>query len=120
LGNAVIVVTRYFGGTLLGTGGLVKAYSQAAKKVVEIAARAELVAITILEITMPYRIYELFLPMAQALKINITHSDFSESVRISCEARSEGIEDFRARLDGISSGSVKPRVVGERLSRCAI
>src|SRR3954447_8809272 len=41
LGDLVIVVTRYFGGTLLGTGGLVRAYGDAAKAVLAILPRAE-------------------------------------------------------------------------------
>lgn len=41
LSNAIIVVTRYFGGTKLGTGGLVKAYTQAAKALIEAVGIAE-------------------------------------------------------------------------------
>ncbi|SDO38789.1 IMPACT family protein [Desulforhopalus singaporensis] len=43
IGNAVVVVTRYFGGTKLGTGGLVRAYSRAVKEAVEQAQLAEYV-----------------------------------------------------------------------------
>src|SRR5512145_57035 len=41
LGDAVLVVTRYFGGTLLGTGGLVKAYTEAAQSVVNVVERGQ-------------------------------------------------------------------------------
>jgi len=41
LGDVVVVVTRYFGGTRLGTGGLVRAYSDAVREVLDILPRAE-------------------------------------------------------------------------------
>jgi uncharacterized YigZ family protein len=41
LGDVVVVVTRYFGGTKLGTGGLVRAYSDAVRSVLEVLPRAE-------------------------------------------------------------------------------
>ncbi|WP_312046028.1 YigZ family protein [Anaerotignum sp.] len=52
--NAAIVVTRYFGGTLLGTGGLVRAYGKAAKEGVLAAGIADLVLYAKYEITTEY------------------------------------------------------------------
>jgi uncharacterized YigZ family protein len=120
LGNAALVVTRYFGGTLLGTGGLVKAYSEAAKKVLETVARAELVDMTLVELVMSYHVYELFISLARSSRITLIESDFSESVRVQCETRSEDVEAFKARLNEISSGTVSPRIVGARRARCAV
>src|SRR5512136_2760165 len=54
LGDVVVVVTRYFGGTKLGTGGLVRAYSDAARSVLAILPRAVLVATHTVMLALPY------------------------------------------------------------------
>ncbi|HUS13915.1 MAG TPA: YigZ family protein [Chloroflexia bacterium] len=58
LGDLTVVVSRYFGGTLLGTGGLVRAYGDAAKAVVAVLPRAEKIAYVRLAVTVPYSSYE--------------------------------------------------------------
>ena len=58
LGDVALVITRYFGGTLLGTGGLVHAYGDAAKAVLAILPRAEKIERRELTITLPYAAYE--------------------------------------------------------------
>jgi uncharacterized YigZ family protein len=58
LGDVVLVITRYFGGTLLGTGGLVHAYGDAAKAVLAILPRAEKIERRELTVTLPYAAYE--------------------------------------------------------------
>lgn len=52
--NAIIVVTRYFGGTKLGTGGLVKAYTQAAKALIETVGLTEREPTQTLSLSYPY------------------------------------------------------------------
>src|SRR5262245_14505367 len=58
LGDITLVVTRYFGGTLLGTGGLVRAYGDAAKAVLALVPREEKVERRTLALTLPYAAYE--------------------------------------------------------------
>ncbi|MBN1318557.1 MAG: YigZ family protein, partial [Anaerolineales bacterium] len=58
LGDVVLVITRYFGGTKLGTGGLVRAYSEAARQVLDLAPRAVKVATQTLLVVVPYSLYE--------------------------------------------------------------
>ena len=58
IGDAVLVVTRYFGGTKLGTGGLVRAYSSAAKAVIERLPLTEKVVSTTLQIACVYANFE--------------------------------------------------------------
>ena len=61
LTNAMITVARWFGGTKLGTGGLVHAYSDAAKAALENAEFIELVPMTTMEITLAYNLYNQFI-----------------------------------------------------------
>ena len=58
LGDITLVITRYFGGTLLGTGGLVRAYGDAAKAVLAIVPREEKIERRTLALTVPYAAYE--------------------------------------------------------------
>ena len=58
LGDIAVVVTRYFGGTKLGTGGLVRAYSDATKAVLAILPRAEKVPTTQCMLALPYNLLE--------------------------------------------------------------
>ena len=56
--NVLIIVVRYFGGTLLGTGGLARAYSQSAKEAVEQAGLARRVDCAVFILTTDYSSYE--------------------------------------------------------------
>jgi uncharacterized YigZ family protein len=58
LGDLALVITRYFGGTLLGTGGLVHAYGDAAKAVLSILPRMEKIERRELTVRLPYAAYE--------------------------------------------------------------
>lgn len=58
LGDVALVITRYFGGTLLGTGGLVHAYGDAAKAVLAILPRVEKIERRELIVALPYAAYE--------------------------------------------------------------
>ncbi|PIQ26560.1 hypothetical protein COW36_01660 [bacterium (Candidatus Blackallbacteria) CG17_big_fil_post_rev_8_21_14_2_50_48_46] len=74
--NAILVVTRYFGGTKLGTGGLVKAYTQAAQALIETAGRLEKEPCLSLELHYPYALSgTIEYQLAQAgLKAEFTYS----------------------------------------------
>ena len=58
LGDVAVVVTRYFGGTKLGTGGLVRAYGDAVKEVLAALPRAEKVATVTVMVEAPYTLLE--------------------------------------------------------------
>ena len=56
--NALLVVVRYFGGTLLGTGGLVRAYSQSAKEAIRQSGLARRINCTVYKLDADYSVYE--------------------------------------------------------------
>src|SRR3990172_2619910 len=58
LGDAALVITRYFGGTLLGTGGLVKAYTESAQLVVNSVGRGMRVSVHVAMLAIPYNLLE--------------------------------------------------------------
>jgi uncharacterized YigZ family protein len=120
LGDAVIVVTRYFGGTLLGTGGLVKAYSEAGRLVLEKTRRAVLAEFSRLQLKLPYSLFESFRRLAADLGAAIAEEKFEENVRIILEIPSESLGRFRSRLADLSSGSVEVLVLGTCMARRAL
>lgn len=117
LGNVAVVVTRYFGGTLLGTGGLVKAYSEAGKKVLEVARRGELVEVSCLALTLPYNLLEHFKKMAEDSRCTISGLVFQELVHVELAVPSAELETFNARLANLSAGTVKAHVLGTEVVR---
>lgn len=104
LGDVVAVVTRYFGGTLLGTGGLVKAYSEAGKLVLGRAARGRLVEVAQLSLELPYRLFESFRMLSEACGAGILSSEFAELVSIKVEVPLSALDEFRSRCADLSGG----------------
>ena len=78
--NIVIIVTRYFGGILLGTGGLVRAYSDATQKVIQKSEIYHLVEGTEIKITTDYTNLETLKHYFKKNDINITDIQYSEKI----------------------------------------
>lgn len=116
LGNAAIVVTRYFGGTLLGTGGLVKAYGDAAKAVLAAVARAELVPARLASMELPYQRYEGARALAQGLGVEIVREGFGELVSMELVVPIAARPEFERRLAELGAGAIRPLFLGETSS----
>jgi uncharacterized YigZ family protein len=117
LGDVVVVVTRWFGGSLLGTGGLVKAYSEAGRRVLALVRRAALVETARLELDLPYPLFDRFRIMAAECGAAIVEEGFAEAVHLACDLPLEAREAFEARLGELSAGSVRARLAGKRMAR---
>ncbi len=78
--NVVIIVTRYFGGILLGTGGLVRAYSEVTAKAIDNVEVIKKVIGLQMEITIDYSEYEKFKYYCQKHKINIENIEYEENI----------------------------------------
>mgnify|MGYP000934559145 FL=1 len=113
LGNVVVVVTRYFGGTKLGTGGLVKAYGESVKAVLEITQKADLVATTTLMFTLAYPLYELGLRLVNEYKGLILQDEFGVDVTLTVQFQDTELEGFKAQLSNLTSGQVDAIVIEE-------
>lgn len=113
LGNAAVVVTRYFGGTLLGTGGLVKAYGDAAKAVLAAVARAELIPARFASIELPYQRYEGVKALAQGLGVAVAREAFGELVAMELVVPTAVRPEFERRLAELGAGAISPAYRGE-------
>lgn len=108
--NLILTVTRWFGGTLLGTGGLVKAYGSSAKQVLEKArlenAIEEFVPKTDVLFTTDYNLYKLIkLQMKDFTLFNI-EENFGTDISIHCQIKSIEFEAFASLLKNLSKGKI--------------
>ena len=99
--NVLIVVTRYFGGILLGTGGLVRAYSSSLMQAIEDSEKVEKCLGQEMEISLEYSEFENFKYYCKNNKINIVDSQYNENIvcRIELEevAKQKLVQDFETK-----------------------
>lgn len=112
---ALIVVTRYFGGTLLGAGGLVRAYGKAATIAIEAAGVSRLTPYYALQVDCGYNYltplrncYELFGVAEQQV-------DYGVNVQLSLQIPKERFEAFEKHVTEFSSALVVPKITEEIL-----
>jgi uncharacterized YigZ family protein len=104
LTNTMVTVTRWFGGTLLGTGGLVKAYSDAVKAVLAVADTEELVEMRLFSLSVSYEVYERVKREMGARDIEVTGEEFGTEVLVRGRVRADGATDFGERVADLTAG----------------
>lgn len=97
--NVVVVVTRYFGGILLGTGGLVRAYSDATQKAIEKCIKTHKVDGIEFEIKLDYSNLEIFKYYCKNNEINITKIDYGEDIVLKIEMEKNRKNIFLKDID---------------------
>ena len=106
-----MVVTRYFGGTLLGKGGLVRAYTEATQLVVQAVSRARRVTVHLVVLALPYPLLERVRLLATRHNGQITDETFAADVTMTLRFPVDEFSDFQAALQELSSGSLQGEVV---------
>ncbi|MDK2859571.1 MAG: hypothetical protein PWP25_757 [Sphaerochaeta sp.] len=102
--NILILIVRYFGGTLLGTGGLVKAYGDSAKELLSIIKTEELIEKTRFSFTIPYNLYELVKIDLNLLESDIELEEFTTEVTILGSLPKVNAEHIFSRIRERSGG----------------
>jgi uncharacterized YigZ family protein len=108
LGDIVAVVTRYYGETKLGTGGLVRAYSTAVKEALTILPLAQTIPTTTVELNLDYKWYDPLLVLISKFNGEIQEKDFSGNITISVKFSDEKWKEFELALLTFSNASIKP------------
>jgi uncharacterized YigZ family protein len=111
LGDVVVVVTRYFGGTKLGTGGLVRAYSEAVRSVVDWVSRAKKVLTHTTMLVIPYTYLERVRLLVAAQDGVILDEDFAANVTLTTRLMVEKLPAFQASLSELSNGRVQAEII---------
>ena len=111
--NVCCVVTRSFGGILLGAGGLVRAYSQSAKDALDAAGISVVRRWVSMELPCSYNQFEVMRREALAYDGVVDNIDYGADVVLSLLLPEERADDFVARIVDVSAGTVEPLVAGE-------
>ena len=113
--NVVCVVTRYFGGVLLGTGGLLRAYTKSAKDALDAAGIAAVRRWVKLEAACPYSLLERMKTECLALEGAVSDVEYGADVRMTFLLPESRSEEFQARVTELSAGQSSAQAVGEEL-----
>ena len=112
--NVCCVVTRYFGGVLLGAGGLVRAYTQSAKDALDAAGISVVRRWVAMEIPCTYAQFESIRREVEAAHGVVENVDYGADVVLSALLPEEGAADFAAHLLDVSAGTVEALEAGEQ------
>jgi uncharacterized YigZ family protein len=114
--NVAAVVTRYFGGVLLGAPGLLRAYSGAATLALDSAETAVMQRCLIYRVNLGYGMLDRFERLAAEYAGHVGQTVYKENVELSVMIPDKSEADFLFALAGISGGMIKPLLEGETYS----
>ena len=111
--NVCCVVTRYFGGVLLGAGGLVRAYTQSAKAALDAAGISVVRRWVDVAVPCPYAFFDRVRLEIEAQGGVLGEVEYAADVTVHALLPEGNVEAFSARLPALTAGGVAPAVVGE-------
>lgn len=101
--DVCVVGTRYFGGTLLGAGGLVRAYSHTSKIAVEAAHIITMAECDVMSVAVDYSFYERMNNLLSDFSANIKDTVFADNVKIIFSIKKDKLEPLQEKLTDISN-----------------
>jgi uncharacterized YigZ family protein len=107
IGEIVAVVTRYFGGIKLGTGGLVRAYSSSVQLALQKLPLTEFVALTSARITLPYPLEDRIRRLLIKMKIDISDVYYKDEVVLSIELPENMTMELEKQIGNQTMGQAK-------------
>ena len=111
LGDIAVVVTRYFGGTLLGTGGLVKAYTESTQMVVNAVERGQRVPVYVAMLAIPYNLLERVRLLVTRQAGMVLEEDFAGDITLTLQFPVDAFDRFQNELREMSAGKVQAEVI---------
>lgn len=115
--DVAVVVTRYFGGILLGAGGLVRAYSHGSKLALEAGNIITMAPCKILKTEVAYSFYERLNILLSEFNANIEETLFEENVKITFSLKEELVNALSVKLTETSNGNYILTECGEKFAK---
>lgn len=106
--DVAVVVTRYFGGILLGGGGLIRAYTQAASDALVDAKIVSFDLFTPVSVTCNYSEYDKLIFEINKVTHKMISTDYTDKVELKFNVKSDVASDFERRITDVFGGRVKP------------
>lgn len=110
LGDVVIVVTRYFGGTKLGKGGMVKAYTAATQAALDQCPRSEQIDWRVLEVCFDYALAKQLELCLADFEAETLSTEYADKVSMRLRLPHERLSDFEQKFNDLSSGQGQLKV----------
>ncbi len=111
LGDVALVITRYFGGTLLGTGGLVKAYTESAQLSVNAVGRGQRIPVHLALLAIPYNLLERLRLLTARHHGEILGEDFAGDITLTLQFPVSDFDAFQLGLRELSAGKLQAEVI---------
>ena len=115
--DVCVVVTRYFGGTLLGAGGLIRAYSHSSKIAVEAGHIITMAPCKVLSVSVDYSFYDRLNILLSEFNSNIENSEFTDNVTVSFSVRENTVPLLHDKLTQLSNGKYIFKEIGEKFAK---
>lgn len=115
--DACVVATRYFGGTLLGAGGLVRAYSHTSKIALEAGKIITMAQCSVLSVSVEYPFYERVQKLLEEFGANISDTQFADNVKIVFSVKENLVDYLNERLTDLSGGKYKTEFIESKFDK---
>ena len=115
--DVCVVATRYFGGTLLGAGGLVRAYSHTSKIGLEAAGIITMAECSIMSVKVDYSFYDRLLLFLSDNGCNIIDTQFSDYVSVTFSLKADGVHNLNSKLTDLSNGRYSAQYISTEFAK---
>lgn len=115
--DVCVVVTRYFGGTLLGAGGLIRAYSHSSKIAVDAGHIITMAPCKVLSVSVDYSFYDRLNILLSEFNANIENSEFTDNVTVTFSVRENTVPLLQDKLTQLSNGKYIFKEIGEKFAK---